>query len=407
MSHYGAVEVENGQSEKIVDANNYSSKFSFRAYFVVLAVVCISAFAVLNNQSTQPTTSAKFFEQITTTRVTYSLLSDEEKETMFNNFIVKYDRSYNANTDSEEYNKRLLVFKDNLDISDMRNRAEAAAGGDAVHGISKFFDLTAEEFYVGYLMSQDPNRRRLSQPQHSSKQRRLIKDNDPTIMSKDWSNTITSSIKDSGSCGGSWAIAAANQVESDVMANNIQTRSKDFSSQQLLSCTPNQGGCMYGNMEDAFSYILSPGGIYATEDYPWTSSDGRYSKCYENSISDDYAVTLSQYNMLNPDGAGSPYETEKLMLDHVVSKGTLAVCVDGTTWNTYVSGTMTNCESNNINICVQVVGIFYETERDTGAWKIRNSWGDDWGDGGYTYLNYGDNACSIANSPFYTTPGKI
>jgi len=55
----------------------------------------------------------------------------------------------------EEERTRFAAFVGNLAAADERNAAERASGvaGAAVHGITKFMDLTPEEFKNGYLNS--------------------------------------------------------------------------------------------------------------------------------------------------------------------------------------------------------------------------------------------------------------
>ena len=49
--------------------------------------------------------------------------------------------------------------------------------------------------------------------------------------------------------------------------------------------------------------------------------------------------------------------------------------------------------------CVQVVGV----STSKGIWKVRNSWGTRFGEGGYIYLKYGQNTCNLASEPTYTS----
>jgi len=227
--------------------------------------------------------------------------------------------------------------------------------------------------------------------------------NDPTLVYVDWSQSITTEVKNTGDCAGSWATAAAQQIESDAIKSGIISASKDLSAQQILSCTSQRYSCTWGDIEDAYTYIQKPGGIYSAIDYPWTSSTGDVASCSEPS-NKQYTLTLGSFFKLNEDG--NPYNTERLIIDHLTSKGTLSVCLDATIWSTYVSGTISNCDANEINHCVQIVGMYYSSASDTGFYKVRNSWGTDWGINGYVSLEYGSNVCSLANDPMYTDPTK-
>ena len=89
---------------------------------------------------------------------------------------------------------------------------------------------------------------------------------------------------------------------------------------------------------------------------------------------------------------GSDTEVETDMLTYLLNRGTLAVCLDATMWASYVTGTMFNCgniATADINHCVQIVGVTYNAHHDIGYYKVRNSWGSNWGDAGYIYLAFG------------------
>jgi Ca2+-dependent lipid-binding protein len=49
---------------------------------------------------------------------------------------------------------------------------------------------------------------------------------------------------------------------------------------------------------------------------------------------------------------------------------------------------------------VQIVGV----NTDEGYWKIRNNWGQDWGESGYIRLALGMNLCGITTDPHFTHP---
>jgi hypothetical protein len=70
-------------------------------------------------------------------------LVDADHDVMFLQFLETYEKSYES---EEEHLRRRNAFVENLKVCDERNKMELAAGGTAVHGVTKFSDLSQEEF---------------------------------------------------------------------------------------------------------------------------------------------------------------------------------------------------------------------------------------------------------------------
>jgi hypothetical protein len=73
----------------------------------------------------------------------------------FEGFKQEYGRTY-ENQEAED--KAFDIFVSNLQLIDARNAEELAAGGNAVHGITKFADMSQDEFRARFLTSK-PNHR--------------------------------------------------------------------------------------------------------------------------------------------------------------------------------------------------------------------------------------------------------
>jgi len=399
-----------------VKEKKYSiAKIAFKTGILVLLFASLSILAVTVSRSYLPetttSTSVNSLEEVlnsmgamgdSSSRVKYSLLTEDQQQTLFTTFVNQYSKYYA--TDAETYNKRLQVFKQNLLVIDDRNAKEAAVNGTAVHGVTRFTDLTETEYLTTYLMSEstESRQRRLAKEEAGRKveRRQLSSDHirgDPTLVYVDWSSDYTTEMKNTGDCASSWAVAASMQVESDAIMENIITKYDPLSSQQIVSCAPNTNGCTSGSFDDAFSYIQKPGGLYYQYDYEYTSSTGTVEDCI--TLDTTYAVTIGSWVDLNTDGNSD--NTEDLMRMRLTNTGPVVTCLDATIWSTYVSGTISNCDFNTVNHCVQVVGLFYSSATDDGFYKIRNVWGADWGIDGYVSVIYGSNSCGIANSPTY------
>ena len=72
---------------------------------------------------------------------------------VFDEFKRTHGKSYAS---EEEEARKFQVFVANLHLADARNEAERLNGGTAVHGVTKFFDITPEDFAATYLRAVRP-----------------------------------------------------------------------------------------------------------------------------------------------------------------------------------------------------------------------------------------------------------
>ena len=75
--------------------------------------------------------------------------------------------------------------------------------------------------------------------------------------------------------------------------------------------------------------------------------------------------------------------------------------MDATYWETYASGIVHSC-GTDVNHCVQIVGL----DTSEKYWKVRNTWGTEWGEDGYIRIALGSNTCAIATDPTYSKVSK-
>ena len=116
----------------------------------VVAVVSGVALVSTMPNDRAPAVIAKRLNLAKTRAVKYTSLSKTEQLSLFDEFKTTYGRSYK---DDQEEDSKFAAFQAFLQMADDRNAAEAAAGlpEPAVHGLTQFADMTAEEFASMYL----------------------------------------------------------------------------------------------------------------------------------------------------------------------------------------------------------------------------------------------------------------
>lgn len=318
----------------------------------------------------------------------------------FEDFKQTYGKKYES---MEEEQARLTIFSNNLARAEELN-----ALGGAKFGITKFSDLTAQEFkrYLNYM----PNFRSDSNSTEVAK---------PTIEAApanyDWRDTanVVSKVKDQGDCGSCWAYSTTEAIESQwVLAGNSP---EVFSAQQIISCDKHFGdeGCNGGDTLSAYKYVMSAGGMATEADYPETSyRTGKTGTCKRFAAPTAGKISGHTFATKECASGGCNDQDEDTMVTNVASTGPASICVNAEAWQLYNSGVMTgkHCgghAADDLDHCVQVVGYNgYEgpgSDSKTDYWIVRNSWNTDWGVKGYIYVELGTNACGIANEATFPT----
>jgi len=294
----------------------------------------------------------------------------------FGLFQAKYKKSYKS---EEEYRLRFRNFEASLN----RTRDLNAKSKKAAFGITKFSDMSPQEFKSTILMKNPiiPKERPNIEVQHHSL---------PALpVTFDWrTKRAVTAIKDQGQCGSCWAFSVTENVESMWILAGKANVSLNLAPQQIVDCDDSDAGCDGGDPPTAYAYIIQTGGLEPSKDYPYTAQDGT---CQFDAK--DVIAKISNWQY------ATSFYSETTLQQNLVSWGPLSVCVDASNWQDYQSGVMTWEECAYINVldhCVQLVG--YQTQTANGDfWMVRNSWGTDWGIDGYIYLEMGSDTCGIAH----------
>lgn len=192
----------------------------------------------------------------------------------------------------------------------------------------------------------------------------------------DWvEQGAVTSVKDQEDCGSCWAFSAAAVMEG-LMFQSVGSI-VDLSPQMLLDCDAENWGCD-GGEKTTFDTIKEWGGLCAWEDYPYTARDG----------------TCKKHNCEKVNGTriGSiitGFGRDDTKANIALSPTWVAVYA-GNAFQFYDEGIFSSdrCGYHEwTNHAVTAVGYGMDNETGKSYYRIKNSWGDDWGDEGYMYLD--------------------
>jgi C1A family cysteine protease len=294
------------------------------------------------------------------------------EDTLFTAWKAQYNKVYNS---AEEEAIRFNNFKLSLDRIQSRN----ALNTETVFGLTKFSDLSVEEFktLLGYV------------PSTSSYDVGVLAPNNVEApQTFDWrTQNMVTPVKDQGQCGSCWAFSVTENIESVYCkANQLDcTTFPPLSPQEIVDCDTTDAGCDGGDPPTAYAFVIQEGGMEDASDYPYTAQDGNCA--FQQSLV-KVKISSWKYATQNSD--------ETTMMNNLVSWGPLSICVDAEPWQDYTGGVLmaSDC-SNQLDHCVQLVG--YDMTQSTPFWIVRNSWGTDWGENGYIRLQYGQDTCGCAD----------
>jgi hypothetical protein len=297
---------------------------------------------------------------------------DVDLRAQFTTFQQKYNKVYAS---ADETERRFQIFKTNLaKAAEIQKREQ----GTAKYGMTKFSDLTTEEFTQFYLM---PKSLHANFTIDATNVFPRIPDAVRPLDGMDWRDKgdITP-VYNQEQCGSCWAFSATETVESywHLCGHGLP----NLSPQQVVDCDTTSYGCNGGWTEHAYEYIIKAGGQDSWSSYPYDAVDGtcKFKKA-------DVVAVIGKWSYVTTN------KDETAMLNWVTSKGPLSVCVDAETWSSYQGGVVKTC-GKSIDHCVQITG--YSTISNLPAWHVRNSWGTDWGNSGYIYVERGHDVCAIA-----------
>jgi len=284
-----------------------------------------------------------------------------------------------------EHDKRFEIFKTNMDKIKEHNNGEHSWE----MGITQFSDMTPEEF-----------KRYISCGSMKRQRGKSVFD-----APRDWNKTAASSVdwvakgavtpvKNQGSCGSCWAFSTTGAIEGRSYISSGKLIS--LSEQDLVDCSTQNSGCNGGLMDYAFEFVESNGGLCTEDDYPYVAY--QHWRCEEDSCTKADPIT-----------GYMDVRASTSALEAACSQGPVSIAIeaDQSSFQQYTGGVLTASCGTSLDHGVLLVG--YGTDGNNDYWKVKNSWGQYWGESGYIRLcrncnaNRGDGQCGILMSASYPT----
>ena len=303
-------------------------------------------------------------------------------------------------TDPEEKEKRKEALEENEELIKEENEEFLNGKKTWWDKINDFADLPEDEFEeekTGELLPAEAHGRGLIHPKESE---RTDEASEKYFDRFRYSRTIVPSsfdskakgnvspVKNQHQCGS--CVAFANMALIETCFKKITGVFGDYSEQQLVDCGFGKNGADGCNGAYPYAYAkwVADGKKSLTHEseYPYKNKKPKLS-CPQNlkTYNQGAKVTNASYTY-NGD--------EELMKKLIVENGAVETSVRAAgPFGDYSGGIFGGCTSDQADHAVTAVG--YGTENGVDYWLIKNSWGPDWGEGGFIRLQRGVGMCGV------------
>jgi hypothetical protein len=239
-------------------------------------------------------------------------------------------------------------------------------------------------------------------PENPDERRRLDRSLQASTLPDrvDWveQNAVTF-VKDQGRCGCCWAVSLAGTIEGSAAltpGNGDFLQSVSF--QQLISCDSSNYGCNGGNIVTGMLYSTdnSFGGLASLNDYPFSDDDGDTTETCATSDREILVDPEDPRLVMTFDDQLSFDERLGLMKTAVARQPVAVTLKSGCDrFSSYKNGILNDdgdCACQQVS-CIDhaVLLVGYDDTVSNPFWKLKNSWGDGWGEGGYFRISQQDN----------------
>lgn len=315
------------------------------------------------------------------------VVSESEAREEYEKFLLKYPGS-NFGVSADHAQKKFKNFHHNLARIKYYNALEQ---GTATYGITEFADLSFEEFQkhkTGLNLSQEQLKNRSRNLKSSNKKLRFKKSLPDNF---DWTEKgVVTPVKNQGMCGSCWAFSTTGNVEGVWAKQTGQLI--ELSEQELVDCDQLDQGCNGGLMDNAFAEIIRIGGLETEDDYAY---DAHAEQCH---FEESKAKVFINGSL---DIGQDENEIAEALMEH----GPLAIALNAA-WMQFYHGGVSHplsylCDPSGLDHGVLLVGFGIEDKTNwrhwhpRPYWKIKNSWGPNWGEDGYYRIYRGEGVCGV------------
>lgn len=295
-------------------------------------------------------------------------LSLPQTKTLYEAWKIEFNKSYKSEA---ENNYRLRIFSQSLgEIDQLKSKVTYEIG------LTKFSDLTIEEFMAKYTGNLDSVNLDATNQIIDSEITQNLKE------SVDFRSCLPP-MKNQGRCGSCWAFGTVAMTEFALncpVGGKVSPVVHSLSEQELVDCdTEHDKGCVGGHSSYALTYIRTSG-LNPTSAYPYYGQDR---KCTRKQSMDTLhpkssfkGPFIEYYARIQP-GNG-------LAVESASQQRVLGISVDASPMVMYKSGIIEGDSCQMVrgwNHAVAIVG--QGVEEGNKYYLVRNSWGSGWGMEGY------------------------
>jgi len=314
----------------------------------------------------------------------------ENHDTHVSNSFEEFKEKHQRNFLSEEHERRLGLYRQNMRFIHSKNRAGLSYSLESNH----LADRSEEE--ISFLRGRTFDtslQYNGGQPQFYSPQQ--LRD---APASLDWRlYGAVSPVKDQATCGSCWSFGSVGTLEGTLFLYTGQM--VRLSQQALMDCSWGFGnnGCDGGEDWRVYQFMMKHGGVPTEESYGrYLGQDGY---CHFNQS--DIGLKIKGWvNVTSGD--------EDALKVAIAAHGPVSVAIDAAhkSLSFYSSGVYfeENCNNDIEGLDHAVLAVGYGEIAGMKYWLVKNSWSTQWGDDGYVLMSQKDNNCGVATAATYVIP---